>query len=69
VPDSTTTPWDVAIMAPDSARACSFGSSVTRATANEGLCLTSTCMLRDANPRRMAGPVTIEGRAPAVPGA
>ena len=36
------TPGDVAIMAPDSARSCSLGSRVTRATAKLGLWRIST---------------------------
>jgi hypothetical protein len=43
--DSTPTPYEVAIMAPDSARTCSFGSKVMRAAANEGLWRTWTSIL------------------------
>jgi hypothetical protein len=35
-------------MAPDSARTCSFGSSVIRAAANDGLCRTSTFIATEA---------------------
>lgn len=38
----TPIPADVAIIAPDSARSDSLGASVTRATANDGLCRIST---------------------------
>ena len=41
---ATATPEDVAIMAPDSARSCSLGSRVTRATAKDGLWRISTFM-------------------------